>query len=102
MGQLPQSVEGERMRLAAITFLVAVTASASAAPKDDMIAADKAFSAMSIAQGQHKAFLAYMTDDVRLFTGDHPPIVGKDAAAAHYAAEEKADPNYKSQRLEWT
>jgi ketosteroid isomerase-like protein len=90
------------MRLAAVVLLVAVTVSASAAPKDDMIAADKAFSAMSIAQGQHKAFLAYMTDDVRLFSGAHPPLIGKAAVAADYEADEKANPNYKAQRLEWT
>ncbi len=90
------------MRLAAAVLVVAVTASAQAAPKDDMLAVDKAFSAMSIAQGQHQAFLAYMTDDVRLFTGEHPPLIGKDAVVAQYAAEEKADPNYRAQRLEWT
>lgn len=90
------------MRLAAVALLVAVTVSAQAAPKDDMMAADKAFSAMSIAQGQHAAFLAYMTDDVRLFAGDHPPTIGKAAMAALYAAQEKSDPNYKSLRLEWT
>jgi ketosteroid isomerase-like protein len=90
------------MRFATAALLVAVTVSAQAAPKDDMMAADKAFSAMSIAQGQHKAFLAYMTDDVRLFTGAHPPVTGKAAVVAQYAAEEAADPNYKAQRLEWT
>ncbi len=90
------------MRFAGVAFLLAATVSAQAAPKDDMIAADKAFSAMSVSQGAHAAFLAYMTDDVRLFDGDHPPVVGKAAAAALYQAQEKADPAYASQRLEWT
>ena len=30
-----------------------------------------------------------MTDDVRLFTGAHPPIIGKDAVAKYYTDEEK-------------
>jgi ketosteroid isomerase-like protein len=87
------------MRFSALAALLAVTV---AAPKDDILAADKAFSAMSIAQGSHAAFLAYMTDDVRLFTGDHPPIIGKQAVAALQAEQEKSDPNYKYMRLEWT
>lgn len=90
------------MRLALIAGLLALVTAAEAAPKDDMIAADKAFSAMSVAKGAHAAFLSYMTDDVRLFDGDHPPLIGKAAAADHYAAEEKADPGYRNQRLEWT
>jgi hypothetical protein len=60
------------MRFWLVAFVVAATASAVAAPKDEIPAADKAFSAMSMAKGAHAAFLAYMTDDVRLFDGDHP------------------------------
>jgi ketosteroid isomerase-like protein len=101
-GGLPQlGVERTDVIRAVFVSLVAFCAAAGAAPKDDMLAADRAFAAMSIAQGSHAAFLAYMTDDVRLFTGDHPPLVGKAAVAAVYAEEEK-DPAYKSQRLEWT
>ena len=86
-----------RAAIAVAMFLV----SAGAAPKDDLLATDKAFSEMSVAQGQHAAFLAYMTDDVRLFTGAHPPVIGKAAVAELYAEEEK-DPAYLDQRLEWT
>lgn len=86
---------------AAAAWLFLAAASAGAAPADDMMAADRAFSAMSVAKGAHAAFLAYMTDDVRLFTGAHPPLVGKAAAVTLYAEEEK-DPGYKDQRLEWT
>jgi len=93
------------MRCHAVLMLVAaglVFVPAAAAPKDEMMATDKAFSVMSVAKGQHAAFLAYMTDDVRLFDGDHPPIVGKNAAAKYYAEREKSDPTFKDQRLEWT
>jgi ketosteroid isomerase-like protein len=90
------------MRFTAVAALIAVTMSAPAAPKDDMLAADKAFSAMSVAQGAHTAFLAYMTDDARVFEGDHPPIIGRQAVADFYAAAEKVDPSYRNQRLEWT
>jgi len=67
-----------------------------------MIAADKAFSAMSVANGMHAAFLTYMTDDVRLFQGPNAPLIGRAAVEAYFAAEEKANPNYSKQRLEWS
>lgn len=90
------------MRFASFVLAIAVTVSAQAAPKDDILAADKAFAAMSISQGEHKAFLAYMTDDVHLFQGAHPPLIGKAPVEAFFAAEEKADPDGKYERLEWT
>lgn len=87
------------MKQILIAALVALTASlpAVAGPKEDMMAADNAFSDMSIAKGAHAAFLAYMSDDVRLFDGDHPPIIGKAAVAQYYAA----NPETPGTRLEW-
>jgi ketosteroid isomerase-like protein len=85
-----------------IASFALLAAAANAAPKDDILAADRAFSALSVAGGAHAAFLAYVTDDVRLFEGVHPPLIGKAAVAAYYAAEEKADPAYRKRRLEWT
>ena len=76
---------------------------ALAGPKEEMIAADRAFSQMSVKEGAHAAFLAFMADDVRLFDGDHPPILGKAAAAAYYADVEKKNPGTeKTSSLEWT
>jgi ketosteroid isomerase-like protein len=83
-----------------IASFVLLAAAAGAAPKDDILAADRAFSALSAEKGAHAAFLAYITDDVRLFDGTHPPLIGKAAVAAYYASEEKADP--AKRRLEWT
>lgn len=71
---------------------------AKAGPADEMMAADRAFSAMSIEKGRHAAFLAYMADDVRLFDGAHPPIIGKAAVEAYYAKH----PEGAGTRLEWT
>ena len=66
-----------------------------------MMATDKAFSDMSVAKGRHAAFLAYMADDVRQFTGAHPPVTGKAAMAKLYAdSEAKTGP--PRDRLEWT
>ncbi len=90
------------MRIGHLAAALLFATASIAAPKDDMLAADKAFSAMSVEKGSHAAFLAYMTNDVRLFQGDHPPIVGKAAAAAFFAAEEKNDPSYAKQRLKWS
>lgn len=89
-----------RLSLAAALLVLAVPA--CAAPKDEILAADKAFSAMSVEKGAHAAFLAYMTDDVRLFQGERRPIIGKAAVAAFFAAEEKSVANYKKEKLEWT
>ena len=89
-----------RGRLSAVALLAlgTVAAPALAGPKEEMMAADRAFSAMSVDKGMQAAFLAYMADDVRLYQGPKRPIVGKDAAAAFYAKTPE-DPN---ERLEWT
>lgn len=89
--------------LAAWVFVLLFGGSALAGPREDMMATDSAFSEMSVKEGAHAAFLAFMTDDVRLFDGDHPPILGKAAAAAHYADVEKKDPAAQSSStLAWT
>lgn len=85
----------------ACAFIAAVSSAnpaALAGPADDMMAADRAFSALSVLKGAHAAFLAFMADDVRLYDGDHPPIIGKAAAAAYYAKH----PDPPGSRLEWT
>jgi len=74
---------------------------AFAGPAEDMIAADRAFSAMSVEKGRHAAFLAYMADNVRLFDGPSPPLVGKAAVAAHYAEQEKSPAYAKNAVLAW-
>ena len=89
------------IQTAAVSVIISLTG-AVAGPKEDILAIDKAFSDMSVAKGAHAAFLAYMADDVRIFEGDHPPIVGKTAAAEYYAADEKSDPGYATQHLEWS
>jgi ketosteroid isomerase-like protein len=92
-----------RSLLIVAAFLSSFASSALAGPKEEMIAADRAFSEMSVKQGAHAAFLAFMADDVRLFDGDHPPILGKAAAAAYYADVEKKNPSAeKNSSLEWT
>jgi ketosteroid isomerase-like protein len=82
--------------LAASFALIATPVWADAA--SDMMAADKAFSDMSVAKGAHAAFLAFMADDVRIFQGDHPPIVGRKAVEDFYAA----NPDEPSEKLLWT
>lgn len=71
---------------------------AQAAPADEMMAADRAFSALSVEKGAHAAFLVYIAKDVRLYDGDHPPILGKAAVADYYAKH----PSAPGSRLEWT
>ncbi|MDR3528439.1 MAG: DUF4440 domain-containing protein [Rhizomicrobium sp.] len=90
------------MRVTVFATAIAFAVPALAAPSDALLATDKAFSAMSAQQGNHAAFLAYMTDDARLYQSDHAPLLGKTAAAAFFAAEEKADSAYKDQTLVWS
>ena len=89
--------------LSVAAILLVSSGVAMAGPREKMMATDRAFSDMSVKSGAHAAFLAFMTDDVRLFDGDHPPILGKEAAAAYYADVEKKNPNgEKNSTLEWT
>ena len=90
-------------RILAAAALLLISNAALAGPKEEMMAADRAFSDLSLKSGAHAAFLAFMSDDVRLFDGDHPPILGKTAAAAYYSDVEKKNPDgEKMSTLEWT
>ncbi|MDE2182264.1 MAG: DUF4440 domain-containing protein [Alphaproteobacteria bacterium] len=93
------------MKLVLFTFVVSLALLAGpgwADARDDLLAADRAFSDLSVAKGAHAAFLAYMADDACLYEGRHPPILGKAAAADYYARAEAADPAYPSSQLRWT
>ena len=91
-----------RFLLATVIFAASLAATL-AGPKEEMLAADRGFSDLSVKEGAHAAFLAYMADDVRLFGGEHPPIVGKAAAAAYYADVEKKNPQGQANSsLAWT
>jgi ketosteroid isomerase-like protein len=91
-----------RTSIAALFLSSVCATSAFADPKAEMMAADKAFSDMSVAKGAHAAFLAYMADDVLEYDGAHPPLVGKAAVAAYYAEQDKKNPSAPPQKLEWT
>ena len=74
----------------AILLLPAV---AGAGPREDLLAADKAFSDLSVAKGSSAAFLFYLAEDGRLFgTGSEPPIYGKAAATKRFAERERGHP----------
>ena len=85
--------------LAAGAFAV-IASTAWAAPKDDVIATDKAFSQLSVEKGSNAAFLAYMADDARIFgTGGEPPILGKAEAVKRFQTSGNGDP--KTNVLSW-
>jgi len=85
------------MRAGLIAWAVAgaillLPATAGAGPKEDLLAADKAFSDLSVAKGRNAAFLFYLAEDGRLFgVGGEPPIYGKAAATKRFA-ERGGDP----------
>lgn len=79
-----------------------LSAPACASAKDDIIATDKAFSAMSVAQGSNAAFLAYLADDGRIFgTGNEPPIFGKAAATKRFSDPKSGNGDPKANVLSW-
>jgi ketosteroid isomerase-like protein len=74
---------------------------AAAGPKEDLLAADKAFSDMSVAKGSDAAFIFYLAEDGRLFgVGSEPPIHGKAAAAKRFAERGNGAPAIKI--LSWS
>lgn len=76
---------------------------ASAGPKEDLLAADKAFSDMSVAKGSNAAFLFYLAEDGRLFgIGSEPPIYGKAAATKRYADQDRGSDDPAANVLSWS
>jgi ketosteroid isomerase-like protein len=67
------------------TPAVILAAPAWAASTEDLMAADRAFSQMSAAKGHDAAFLAFITEDARLFGTGGEPLAGKAAAAKEFA-----------------
>ena len=89
--------------LAICTSGIAPAFDACAGPKDDLIAADKSFSALSAKEGSNAAFLAYLADDGRLFgTGNETPILGKAEAAKRFADPTSGNGDPAKNVLSWT
>ncbi|HEX4533209.1 MAG TPA: nuclear transport factor 2 family protein [Rhizomicrobium sp.] len=87
-------------RTVLLCLALAFAAPASSAPADDLIATDKAFSALSAAQGSNAAFLAFLADDGRIFgTGNDAPIYSRADALARFKASTNGDP--KTNVLSW-
>ncbi len=64
------------------------------------MAADRAFSQLSVEKGSNAAFLATMADDARIFgTGGEPPIIGKAEAAKRFQTSGNGDP--RTNVLSW-
>jgi ketosteroid isomerase-like protein len=90
-----------RMFLSVIVVTASLsTGAAEAGPKEDLLAADQAFSRLSVEKGSNAAFLAYLADDGRIFgTGSEPPIHGKAEATKRFETSGNGDP--KTNVLSW-
>ena len=89
---------GKILLLASALSVIASTA--LAAPRDDLMAADKAFSQLSVDKGSNTAFLAYMADNAHVFgTGNEPPMYSKAEAAKRFQTSGNGDP--KLNVLSW-
>jgi ketosteroid isomerase-like protein len=88
------------MIAACLIALVPVAAHAGA--KEDVIAADTAFSKLSVEKGSNVAFLAYIADDGRIYgTGNEPPIFGKATATARFTDPKSGNGDPKLNVLSW-
>lgn len=74
-------------KLLAISFAAWSVASAVAwaGPVDEMMAVDRAFAAMAMDEGIAAAFVAYASDDVRMFPDGGEPYSGKQTLAERFA-----------------
>jgi ketosteroid isomerase-like protein len=75
---------------------------AHAGPKEDILAADRAFSQLSVDKGSNAAFLAYVADDGRIFgTGNEMPIIGKAEAAKRFTDPKEGNGDPRVNVLSW-
>lgn len=89
-----------KLLLLSLASSAVIASTAWAAPKDDLIAADKAFSQLSVEKGSNAAFLAYMADDAHVFgTGGEAPMYSKAEAVKRFQTSGNGDP--KMNVLSW-
>lgn len=89
----------KRFAMSAVVFFV-IAGTANAAPRDDLIAADKAFSQLSVDKGSNAAYLAFIAEDARIYgSGGEPPIYGKVEAVKRFQKSGNGDP--KLNVLSW-
>jgi ketosteroid isomerase-like protein len=103
-GKIATISGGGRMRtiLAGLALTTLLAAQAAADAKSDLMATDRAFSALSVAKGSNTAFLAYLADDGRLLgTGNQPPIFGKAAALKRFSDPRNGNGDPKANVLSW-
>jgi ketosteroid isomerase-like protein len=85
-----------------LAVIVLLATAAHAGPKDDLAAADRAFSQLSVNKGSNAAFLAYLTDDGRIFgTGNEQPILGKAEAIKRFSDPKSGNGNPRLNVLNW-
>lgn len=91
----------KHVMLAAVIALLPAAALADA--KTDLMAADKAFSDLSVKAGSNAAFLAVISDTPRIFgTGGRDPIIGKQAAVARFGSGAEGNGDPQKNVLSWT
>ena len=85
---LPGELDMFRCVMGAVIIAWAMfPAAARAGATDGLMAADRSFSALSVAKGSNAAYLAVIATNARLFgNGSQPPIFGKVAAGKRFAA----------------
>jgi ketosteroid isomerase-like protein len=89
------------MKFAMIVALTLLPVAAWAGAKEDLIAADSAFAALSVQKGEAAAFLASINDEARLFGAGGEPTVGRKAAEAKYNSEPFKNSNSAKGTLDW-
>ena len=91
-----------RIAAAVVSFIASSTTVAFAGAREDVIAADKAFSTLCVEKGSNAAFLTYLAEDGRLFgTGNDAPIIGKEEAIKRFADPKSGNGDPKRSVLSW-
>lgn len=88
--------------LSAALAVLSFASAAHAGPKEDILAADCAFSQLSAEKGSNAAFLAYIAEDGRIFgTGNEKPIIGKAEATKRFTDPKEGNGDPKANVLRW-
>jgi hypothetical protein len=71
LGALCPGIEFMKIAIAVVALAMAAT-STLASPREDLLAADRAFARMSLEKGYDEAYLAFLAKDGQTFTGPTP------------------------------
>lgn len=92
---------GQLLAVATLAWVGLFAPHAIAGTVEEIIAADKAFSAMSEEKRVGPAFIAYSHDDIRYFPRGSEPLVGKKAVTEAFSSADQKAQDASGAKLVW-